>query len=139
MTAAAGLTIEPFNNFKFDTNWRFVNNLYSNLDVFTFSNATTAEKGALQLPSYHLFDLGLSYKLDIGNKQSFTLRGNVYNLLDTTYIAESETNIHATDRVSSSSTQTYEQAGRLYKGVATANKVYFGYGRTWSASVTFTF
>ena len=121
MTAAAGLTVEPFNNFKFDTNWRFVNNLYSNLDVFTFSNATTAEKGALQLPSYHLFDLGLSYKLDIGNKQSFTLRGNVYNLLDTTYIAESETNIHATDRVSSSSTQTYEQAGRLYKGVATAN------------------
>lgn len=138
MTAALGLTLEPVSNLKFDANWRFVDQLYAKLDVFAFSNPTTAAKGALQLPSYHLFDLGLSYKLNIGNGQAFTFRGNVYNLFDTTYIAESETNIHASDTMRNS-TQTYQQAGTTYKGIATANKVFFGYGRTWNASVTFSF
>lgn len=127
MTAAAGLTIEPISDLKFDANWRFVNNLYANLDVLAFSNTATAEKGALKLPSYNLFDLGLSYKLNLSDKQSLTFRGNVYNLLDTTYIAESNTNIHKTN------------TSTTYKDIDVRNQVYFGYGRTWNASVTFNF
>ena len=96
-----------------------------------FVNKSTARKGTLKLPSYNLLDVGLSYKLDIGNGQSFTFRGNIYNVLDTIYIAESRTNIHATEQD--------VIAGNTYKGLHKKNQVYFGYGRTWSASLTFQF
>ena len=86
---------------------------------------------ALQLPSYNLFDLGLSYKLRLrDNKYSFTFRGNVYNLFDTTYISESYTSVFAWDS---------DATGITYKGIDTGNKVYFGFGRTWAASVSFNF
>ena len=75
-------------------------------------------------------DLGLSYKFKLNDKQSFTLRGNVYNLLDTTYIAESYSSTMEGDP---------EAKGIKYKGIDIANKVYFGFGRTWSASLAFNF
>lgn len=127
LTAALGLAIEPVSNIKFDANWRYVDNLYAALDVSSFSTEQSAKQGALRLPSYNLLDLGLSYKLYIKNGQSFTLRGNVYNVLDATYIAESISNIHAVE------------GSRTYKGIDMRNQVFFGYGRTWSASLTFHF
>ncbi|WP_312820162.1 TonB-dependent receptor [Kaistella carnis] len=140
-TAAVGFILEPFNNFKFDGNYRYISQLYANLNVADFSDEAKAAKGALELPSYGLFDLGLSYKIPLANpKQSFTLRGNVYNLFDTYYIAQSYTNIHASDKVSNAvDAPTYEGAGQLYDGVATRNEVFFGFGRTWSATVSFNF
>lgn len=137
MTAALGLTVTPVKDLKIDANWRYANNLYSSLDVYTYSQA--GAKGALELPDYHLFDLGISYKIRLNNpSQFFTIRGNVYNLFDTTYIAESNTAIHADDKVGTTN-QTYEQAGKLYKGVATGNQVFFGFGRTWAATLSFNF
>ena len=140
-TAAVGFILEPFNNFKFDGNYRYISQLYANLNVLDFSDESKAAKGALELPSYGLFDLGLSYKIPLANpKQSFTLRGNVYNLFDTYYIAQSYTNIHASDKTSNAvDAPTYEGAGQLYDGVATRNEVFFGFGRTWSATVSFNF
>ena len=140
-TAAVGFILEPFNNFKFDGNYRYISQLYASLNVLDFSDESKAAKGALELPSYGLFDLGLSYKIPLANpKQSFTLRGNVYNLFDTYYIAQSYTNIHASDKTSNAvDAPTYEGAGQLYDGVATRNEVFFGFGRTWSATVSFNF
>ena len=139
MTAALGITVTPVRDLKFDANWRYANRLYSSLDVYSYSSSSA--KGALQLPDYHLFDLGISYKIRLNNpSQFFTIRGNVYNLFDTTYIAESLTAIHPDDKVSSASTSpTYEQAGKIYNGVATGNQVYFGFGRTWAATLSFNF
>ena len=34
---------------------------------------------------------------------------------------------------------TYEEAGLVYDGIATRNEVFFGFGRTWSATVSFNF
>ncbi len=140
-TAAIGFILEPFNNFKFDGNYRYISQLYANLNVLDFSNEEKAAKGALELPSYGLFDLGLSYKIPLANpKQSFMLRGNVYNLFDTYYIQQSYTNIHASDKTSSAANApTYQEAGQLYDGIATRNEVFFGFGRTWSATVSFNF
>lgn len=139
MTAALGLTVSPVKDLKIDANWRYANNLYSSLDIYTYSQA--GAKGALELPAYHLFDLGISYKIKLNNpSQFFTIRGNVYNLFDTTYIAESLTAIHADDKTGTAATApTYEQAGKLYKGVATGNQVFFGFGRTWAATLSFNF
>lgn len=140
-TAAVGFILEPFQNFKFDGNYRYISQLYANLNILNFSDEEQAAKGALQLPSYGLFDLGLSYKIPLANaKQFFTLRGNVYNLFDTYYIQQSYTNIHATDKVSNTpGAQSYEEAGKLYDGIATRNEVFFGFGRTWSATLSFNF
>lgn len=131
LTAALGLNLTPITGLNFNATWRYVDNLYSRVDPYSFADKRNAEKGALRLPSYNLLDLGISYKLNIGNGQSFTLRGNVYNVLDTIYIAESYTSHHLTDA---------EIAGRQdYKGLSKRNQVYFGYGRTWSVSLTYNF
>ncbi len=127
LTANLGVTVNPIKNLKFDLNWQYVNDLYAKLDVNTFSNKTSAEKGVLKLPSYNLFDLGASYKFNIAEKKTLSLLVNVNNLLDTYYIAESSTNIHATN------------TSVTYKGVDVNNRVFFGYGRTWNVALKYNF
>ena len=74
--------------------------------------------GALKLPSYGLADLGLTTRFDLfGNNATF--RVNCNNLLNTTYIAESNTNIH-----------TDENTEYTWNGVDSRNFVWFGFGRT---------
>ena len=103
-----------------------------------FTSATN--KGTLQLPSFDLIDAGVSYKWDLANTtESVKFRLNVNNLLDTVYIAESNTNIFADDFVSGTTGPTYASAGRLYNGVATGNQVFFGFGRTWNFSLSYNF
>lgn len=154
MTAALGVTISPVKDLKFDVNWRNTDNLYASLDTYNFSNRTTAERGTLELPNYNLFDLGLSYRINLNNKQQyFTIRGNVYNLLDTTYIAESNTSNHVksigdfttttTGGVTTTAQQKYDtyinNPANFYKGLDTTNQVFFGFGRTWAATLSFNF
>lgn len=127
ITASLGLTITPVDGLNFDASWRYVDRLYSRIDPYTFAKEETAKLGVLKLPSYNLLDLGLSYKLRLNGKKSFTFRGNVYNVLDTVYIAEASSSIHSTP------------TSKTYKGIDVNNQVYFGYGRTWSTSVTFNF
>lgn len=125
LTAGLGLKLNPISGLSVFADWKYVDRLYAGANAQNFDKAD--HKGSLRLPSYNLLDMGISYKLDIGNGQSFTFRGNVYNVLDTYYIAESITNFHATE------------ASETYKGVDVKNEVYFGAGRTWSASVSFNF
>ena len=60
-----------------------------------------------------------------GNEAS--LRVNVNNLFDTIYIAESNSNIHA------------GQGSETWNGIDTRNSVWFGFGRTWNASLRYGF
>ena len=69
--------------------------------------------------------------------ESVNFRVNVNNVFVKVYIAESSTNVFASDI--KSGTQTYEQAGATYNGVATANKVFFGFGRTWNFGISYNF
>jgi hypothetical protein len=65
----------------------------------------------------------------------------VNNVLDKVYIAESKTNIFTSDNISSTNPAlgTYESTGKVYNGVATANQVFFGFGRTWNFSLRYNF
>ena len=74
---------------------------------------------------------------DKANSVNFRL--NVNNVLDRVYIAESSTNIFASDYVSGTSGPTYADSGKTYQGVATANKVFFGFGRTWNFGISYNF
>ena len=56
-----------------------------------------------------------------------SLRLNVNNLLNTMYIAESNTNIHMVDGAAE------------WNGINTENYVWMGFGRTWNATFRYNF
>lgn len=134
LTAGLGLTLKPVKGLRINGNWRYVGNLYSQITVTDFMiNMTTgvvpdaAKYGTLKLPDYNLFDVGANYTFDIGSRESLTIGANVYNLLDTIYISEGRSSIYA------------DGSNPTYKGIDVRNQVYFGFGRTWSANITFKF
>lgn len=140
-TAAFGFIVEPVKDFRIDANVRYVDRLYGRLNVLDFAGPVPAVSEALRLPSYGLIDAGISYKLKLNNeKQFFTIRGNVFNLFDKYYIQQSYTNIPTSAKTSTAANApTYEEAGKTYDGIANANQVFFGFGRTWSATLSFNF
>ena len=142
--------VKPIEGLRIFANWRYYDKLYAGFNVNDFDNsrnsanyiAPATEFGALELPDYHLFDLGASYRFNIKGGQSFTIGANVYNLFDTTYISESTSNVHANQSrrnfTSDAAYNSYVNAGQ-WNGVSQQNTVYFGFGRTWAANITFTF
>jgi len=126
ITGRMYLNYEIVKNLKFDISQSFFENNYAAIDAGSFSNPD--HLGSLELPGYSLFDAGLSYKLNLNNdKNTISFRVNVNNLTDTEYISESQTNIHAS------------AGDETYLGIDTSNRVYWGFGRTWNASVRFNF
>ncbi|MGB7394031.1 MAG: carboxypeptidase-like regulatory domain-containing protein [Pricia sp.] len=120
-TAYIGTDIGIIENLSFDAGYRYADNLYADLDA-----TSVTEQGALKLPSFGLANAGLSYGLPLG-ENLLSFRVNVNNLFDTTYIAESDTN-------------NFVEAGdETYDGINVSNRVFFGFGRTWNASVRFNF
>jgi len=131
LTASLGATIKPISDLSIYGTWRFVGNLYSAVNTADYRTAARQDKGALRLPDYNLLDLGVSYKLRLREpSQYFTFGANVYNVIDTYYISDASTSLHDGDP---------NATGIKYKGIDTGNKVFFGAGRTWAASVAFNF
>jgi len=87
-----------------DANYRFVDGLYADYNILDDVFTAPDNAGALKLPSYGLVDMGMTTRLG-----KMTLRLNVNNVLNTTYIAESNTNIHADEN----SGKTKQEAGLL--------------------------
>jgi outer membrane receptor protein involved in Fe transport len=141
-TASLGASYEVLPRVIVDANYNYNNKLYAAISPGNFSSSTN--KGSLELPSYGLVDAGFSYKLLVGRNKanSVNFRLNVNNLLDKIYIAESKTNIFATDNISSTNASLGTYAtnyGRTYNGVADANQVLFGFGRTWNFTLRYNF
>jgi len=127
VTARIGLSYSITKNFKFDISQRYAEKLYAQIDAAAF---TAEDTESLELPGYSLMDAGLSYKFKFKNdKQSVKFRFNVNNLTDKLYISESATNYSVGKR------GTFE----TFKGIDTDNRVYFGFGRTWNAAISFNF
>jgi outer membrane cobalamin receptor len=145
MTASLGASYEVLPRVILDANYNFNDKLYAGISPLNF--ASPDNKGALELPSYGLMDAGFSYKMLVGKDKdkSVNFRLNVNNVLDKTYIAESRTNFFADDNLPVAQGQpagskgTYASNGQLYEGVATANQVYFGFGRTWNFALRYDF
>lgn len=142
LTASFGASYEVVERLIFDANYRYADKLYPFISPGSFSAENN--KGSLELPSFGLVDAGFSYKMLVGKDKnnSVNFRLNIDNLLDEIYIAEAKTNIFADDRINPNSTtdlSTYRSAGRLYNGVADANQVFFGFGRTWNFTIRYDF
>lgn len=142
-TASIGATYEIVKRVKVDANYRYTERNYANMSPTNFQSELN--KGVLELPAFGIVDAGFSYKMLVGKDKSNSVnfRWNVNNVLDKIFIAESTSNIFASDikTPASGSTPavTYEQAGAVYKGIATANNVFFGFGRTWNFTLSYNF
>ncbi|MBO6213224.1 MAG: TonB-dependent receptor, partial [Algoriella sp.] len=113
-----GLAYEFIKGISVDADYRYNGDLYS--------SRVSEKEGNLELPSYNVMDAGITWNYKLTNRNKLTLRFNVNNVFNHIYISEASTNIQQADGVDN------------YKGVNVNNQVYFGYGRTWNASVKIT-
>ena len=121
-TALIGLDQRIGKKINFDIDYRFVDGLYADYSITDSDFTQPDNQGALKLPSYGLVDAGLT-----GRFGKFTARVNINNLFDATYIAESNSNIHA------------DASSTTWNGIDVRNSVWFGFGRTWNASLKYNF
>jgi len=151
-TASLGFTLNPLKNMSLWSNWNYYDKYYGlvnfNEDYILNSDGSKKPSAleALKYPSYGLFDLGFSYTFSLGYGQKLVLTGNVYNLLDTYYISDASSSISADsipneleDGSPNIEQNTYRELGYMYKGIANANQVLFGSGRTWSLTISYKF
>jgi iron complex outermembrane receptor protein len=117
-TAGLGAKYTIVENLSADMDFRFYDNLYSNVG---------AVKENLKLPSYGIADMGVSFKLPLEDGKSISLRANVNNVFNNIYIAELRTAIEA------------NPGDVTYNGLNVDNNGYFGRGRTWNFGLRYKF
>ncbi|MGA8855084.1 MAG: TonB-dependent receptor [Christiangramia sp.] len=123
-TASLGADYNIIDNLSVDATYRYADKLYADFDATDALNEPNFE--VFELPSYGLLDLGATFGLDLGENR-LDFRVNVNNVTDNIYMSESLTNVIA------------GPGDDTYDGVNVRNNVYFGWGRTWNASVAFRF
>ncbi len=124
-TSRIGFNFNPVEGLYFDINQFYVDNLYAKIDATSFSNPN--HDGSLKLPAYSLVDASLTYGFKIKNAGKLTMRLTVNNIFDKKYISESDTNIFA------------NPGDTTWNGINVNNRVFFGWGRSWSFSTKFRF
>ena len=124
-TARLGFDWEVTDNFKIDYSHRYAAKLYADINTADFDSVDN--EGSLQLPSYFLGDVGMSYKFDFRDNSDLKLRLNINNVGNTEYISESLTN------------NFVEPGDDSYQGINTNNKAFFGFGTTWNFTVRYNF
>lgn len=122
-TSALNLDYRLGKKFNVDLGYRFADGLYADYAITDATFTEPDNAGALKLPSYGLMDLGATARFG----DHWSLRVNVNNVLDKVYIAESMTNIHA------------DENSVVWNGIDVRNSVWYGFGRTWNASLKYNF
>ncbi|MBL6449707.1 TonB-dependent receptor [Fulvivirga sp. 29W222] len=112
-TAALGMKYSAGENITIGIDYNYYDNLYASFDPTSRTSENVAD--AWQVPAYGLFDLNLTYKLQLGNFNA-SIYGNVYNLADTEYVADANDG-----------------------GDAANSRVYYGYGRNWNLGLKINF
>ena len=131
-TLSVGATYEVIKGLRVYGNYYYADGLYADYDLSNSGETTFESPGgqAWKLPSYDLVDLGVSYTFPIAGVDA-TVRVNVNNLFDNSYISESDTNtIFDPERPDD---VRYSGNGSIF------NRVYYGFGRTWNSSLVVRF
>ncbi len=126
-TVSLGVDYKVIDNLTIDAGFNYYTNLYADFSVLDDEFLNESNRGSVELPAYGLFDAGLTYNHPLDNGSLITFRANVNNVLDTEYIAESRTNIHI------------EGGKPRFNGLNRQNSVWWGFGRTWNASLKYSF
>jgi len=125
-TSRVGANYNVIKGLYVDANYFYADNLYANFNATSFTDSDGRNE-ALKLPSYGLLDASLTYKYNLKKGKRITARFTMNNVLDKTYISESDTNYFL------------EDGDEAWNGVNTSNHVFFGWGRSWNVSLKFNF
>lgn len=130
-TLSVGATYEAITGLRIYGTYYHADDLYADYDLADEGTFTEAGSQAWKLPAYDLVDLGVSYNFPIGGLDA-TVRVNVNNVFDEEYISESDTNI-LYDPANDSEDMQFVNGG------SRANRVFYGFGRTWNAGLKVSF
>ena len=122
-----GLVCKAFKNFSFDADLNRYEKLYSDFDITRVAGNTKID--LIELPDYFTLDVVYSYTIYLDNS-SLSFSANVNNVLNDVFMTYSKTNLKSGDKGADNV---------KFKGIDTANQVYFGNGRTWNFGVTYNF
>jgi outer membrane receptor protein involved in Fe transport len=128
-TANLSATYEIFKGLRIRASYFYADNLYANFTPESRSDATQSGIQPWKLPSYGLLDGMLSYTVKVNGKK-VTFRLNVDNIFDKEYIAESTGDVKYIPQG-----QTGYNAKDFVigdKGSGLNNRVYPGFGTTWT-------
>lgn len=119
-TAALGVSYEFMKGLRFGIDGNFYGRNYSQFDVTNvISSGVNDFFQPWRIPSAYVFDARMSYRFKIGGLDA-TLIGNVNNLFNEKYITDAQDN----GVKNKNSNHGWEDA-----------TVFYGFGRTWSASL----
>jgi outer membrane cobalamin receptor len=111
-TAALGMLYKFWDKTSFTLDYNYFADLYAQIDVLNYANATTTPTDSWKAPNYSTFDASLRHGFDLGEFDT-TVTVRVNNLLDTEYVADA---LDAADPL-----------------------VWFGFGRTFSLDLKIRF
>ncbi|MDP5105824.1 MAG: TonB-dependent receptor [Polaribacter sp.] len=111
-TAALGTMYKFWDKTSFTLDYNYFADLYAQIDVLSYANATTRPGDSWKAPNYSTFDASLRHGFSLGEFDT-TVTVRVNNLLDTEYIADA---LDASDPL-----------------------VWFGFGRTYSLDLKINF
>ena len=114
-----GADIDLMEGLRLDVDYLYYDKLFARIG---------ASADELELPSFGLVDLGLSYNFNLSNGQVLRLRANVFNALGKEYISRSTSAIPAS-----------ASEAENWNGVNRSNFVIFGKTRTWNLSARYSF
>lgn len=116
-TAALGLNYELVKGLRIGADFNFFGDNYADFDPTKRTNSEDREQ-AWKLEDYSVVDMNINYKFKIGKLDS-SIFGNIDNLFDTTYITDARDGSDHT--------------------AASATRVYYGWGRSWSMGMKLKF
>ena len=129
LTFALGAEYEIITGLNIDLSYYYASNIYADFDISEDESFLTPGNQAWELPAYGLLDGGISYSWKV-NKIGFRVYANFNNLLDKEYMSESESNVlYDPDRDDFS----------IGSNGSPRNRVYYGFGRTWTSGLKVTF
>ena len=86
-TAALGMLYKFWDRTSITVDYNYFANLYAQIDVLNYTNATETPEDSWEAPSYSTLDASLRHSFKFGNFDT-TVTARVNNLLDTEYIAD---------------------------------------------------
>jgi outer membrane cobalamin receptor len=115
----------PIQGLKFYASYYFADRLFADYDVTDASFNDPDVANIVELPSFALVDAGLFYNFEVSGLD-LSLGLNVNNVLNTTYIAELDTN-------------TLDNEATTNRNEFYDNRGFFGFGRTWNSTLRVNF
>ncbi len=116
-TAALGLNYKFWDKTSFTLDYNYSGDMYAQIDILNYANASTRPTDTWKAPSFHIFDASLRHGLKIGDFDT-TLTARINNVFNTEYVS---------DALNGSSSTAADAL------------VWFGAGRTFSLSAKIKF